>query len=69
MEKRLASILANKWNRRYSEMVPYVRMRIRMSLVRSMSLLIRGTRDREPARPFGNPGSELYERQTWGEEW
>ena len=50
-------------------MVPYVRMRIRMSLVRSMSLLIRGARDREPARPFGNPGSELYERQTWGEEW
>ncbi len=69
VEKRLASILANKWHRRYSEMVPYVRMRIRMSLVRSMSLLIRGARDREPARPFGNPGSELYERQTWGEEW
>jgi hypothetical protein len=67
MEKRLASYLANKWHRPYPQMVPYVRLRIRMALARSMSLLIRGSRDREPARGFVQSGSALHVRQTWEE--
>ena len=63
-EKRLASYLANKWHRPYSQMVPFVRLRIRMSIARSNSLLLRGSRDREPARPFIQCGSALHERQT-----
>ena len=66
-EKRLASYLAAKWQRPYHQMVPYVRLRIRLSLARSMSLLIRGSRDREPARGFVQSGSALNVRQTWEE--
>ena len=66
-EKRLASYLAAKWQRPYHQMVPYVRLRIRLSLVRRMSLLIRGSRDREPARGFVQSGSALHVRQTWEE--
>ena len=67
-EKRVASNLANQWHRPYSQMVNYVRMRMRIALARSNSLLIRGSRDREPKRPFIQSGSALAGRQTW-EEW
>ena len=59
--------LVNKWHRPYPQMVPYVRLRIRVALARSMSLLIRGSRDREPARGFVQSGSALHVRQTWEE--
>ena len=67
VEKRLASYLAAKWHRPYPQMVPYVRLRTRMALTRSMSLLIRGSRDREPGRGFVQSGSALFVRQTWEE--
>ena len=66
-ERRLASNLANKWHRPYSQMVNYVRMRMRIALARSNSLLIRGSRDREPSRPFVQSGSALVGSQTWTE--
>ena len=43
-EKRLAALLAAKWQRQYSEMVSYVRMRMSLSIVRSVSLCLRGDR-------------------------
>ena len=44
-EKRLATHLAGKWNREYSQMVYYVRVRMAITVVRANSLLIRGNRD------------------------
>ena len=46
-EKRLATHLASKWNRGYSQMVYYVRVRMAIAVVRANSLLIRGSRDRQ----------------------
>jgi hypothetical protein len=43
-EKRLASLLASKWNRAYSEMVSFVRQRISLAIVRSNTMLLRGER-------------------------
>ncbi len=52
-EKRLATYLAGKWNRGYSQMVYYVRVRMAIAVVRANSLLIRGSRDRQrPRRPL-----------------
>jgi len=67
-EKRLASGLADKWQRPYSQMANYVRRRMRIAIARSNSLLIRGSRDREPHRPFVTSGAALSGRQTL-EEW
>jgi len=64
-EKRLASILANKWNKSYSQLVQYVRVRMAISVVRANSLLIRGSRNREPIRPLINSGSAMHGLQTW----
>jgi hypothetical protein len=44
-EKRLATHLAGKWNREYSQMVYYVRVRMAIAVVRANSLLICGSRD------------------------
>lgn len=63
-EKRLASYLAHKWHRPYSQMVHYVKVRMALSVVRSNSLLIRGTRDRGPIRPFIECGSALLGVRT-----
>ena len=68
-EKRLASELAAKWQRPFSQMANFVRRRIRIAIARSNSLLIRGSRDREPHRPFILSGDALYGRQTLREEW
>ncbi len=48
-ERKLASHLAAKWGRSYSEMVYYVRVRMALSVVKANSLLIRGSRDRQRA--------------------
>ena len=42
-EKRLATHLASKWNREYSQMVYYVRVRMAIAVVRANSLIIRGS--------------------------
>ena len=67
-EKRLASILAQKWNRPYSQMVHYVRVRMAIAVVRSNSLLCRGSRDRSyRIRPFIESGAAMYDWQRWEE--
>jgi hypothetical protein len=43
--KRLASRLAAKWNRTYSEVCGFVRSRLSVALARSTSQCLRGTRD------------------------
>ena len=43
-ERRVASLLATKWDRRYSKMVSFVRTRMSIALVRSNTLLLRGAR-------------------------
>ena len=48
-EKHMAKLLSEKWNRPLHMMVPFVRLRMRIALARSQSLLIRGSRDREPS--------------------
>ncbi len=51
-EKRLATHLAGKWNRDYSQMVYYVRVRIAIAVVQANSLLICGSWDQQqPRRP------------------
>ena len=43
-ERRLAGLLAQKWERNYSEMCGYVRTRLSLSIIRSQTLLLRGER-------------------------
>jgi hypothetical protein len=43
-EKRVASLLASKWDRPYSEMVGFVRTRMSVAIVRANTLLLRGAR-------------------------
>ncbi|EJK76592.1 hypothetical protein THAOC_01635, partial [Thalassiosira oceanica] len=43
-EKRLASLPASKCNRPYSEMACFVKTRMSLSIVRSISMLLRGSR-------------------------
>ena len=43
-EKRLASLLSSKWDRPYSEMACFVKTRMSLSIVRSISMLLRGSR-------------------------
>jgi hypothetical protein len=67
-EKRLAALLADKWKRQYSQMVYYVRARIQLSLVRTTSLLIRGSRNHQ-GHCWRNPpdGAAMSDWQTWQE--
>ena len=62
--KRLASRLAAKWNRNYSQVCGFVRSRLSFTLVRSTSRCLRGTRN-PLQRPQGlawaeGPGLRLY---------
>ncbi len=67
-EKRLATHLAGKWNREYSQMVYYVRVRMAIAVVRANSLLIRGSRDRQrPRRPLIPDGAALGDWPTWSD--
>ncbi|MEJ2330924.1 MAG: hypothetical protein P8Z33_13945, partial [Gammaproteobacteria bacterium] len=59
-EKRLASLLARKWTRAYSEMVGFVRARLALAVVRANTLLIRGTRRRgRTLRPIFDDGAGI----------
>jgi hypothetical protein len=67
-EKRLATHLASKWNREYSPMVYYVRVRMAIAVVRANSLLIRGSRDQQrPRRPLIPDGAALGDWRTWSD--
>ncbi len=63
-KKRIAALLAAKWRRPYSAMVHYVRVRMALAIVRSNSLLIRGSRDRQQAR---RPA--IFDRASMGDWW
>jgi hypothetical protein len=43
--KKLAALLAAKWDRAYSEVCGYVRSRLAIALVRTTTMCLRGTRD------------------------
>ena len=43
-EKRIASLLASKWERQYSEMVGFVRSKMSISLIRSNTMMMQGSR-------------------------
>ena len=67
-EKRLATHLASKWKREYSQMVYYVRVRMAIAVVRANSLLIRGSRDRQrPRCPLIPDGAALGDWRTWSD--
>jgi hypothetical protein len=51
-ERRVASLLAAKWDRPYSEMVGFVRTRMSVAIVRSNTLLLRGARAARAERPL-----------------
>ena len=59
--KHLAAKLAEKWQRPYSEVCGYVRSRISVSLARSTSLLLRGSRQHyaTSGQPIWENGSGL----------
>ena len=51
-EKRITSLLADKWNRTYSELVRYVPGRMAMSILRSNSVCLRGARVKRRTVPW-----------------
>ena len=70
-EKRLASVLAVKWRREYSEMCGFIRTRMAIAVVRSNTLMWRGSRTlRRAHRGFIENGGAMDTWQTWsGGEW
>ena len=56
-EKRIASLLADKWNRLYSELVGYVRGRMAMSILCSNNVCLRGARVRKWTVPWAADGA------------
>ena len=51
-EKRIASLLADKWDRWYSELVGYVRGRMAMSILHSNLVCLRGARVKKRTVPW-----------------
>ena len=56
-EKRVASLLATKWDRRYSEMVGFVRGRMSLAVIRSNTMLLRGARADRAWKPVIEDGA------------
>jgi hypothetical protein len=68
VEKRLVTHLAGKWDREYSQIVYYVRVRMAIAVVHANSLLIRGSRDRQqPRHPLIPDGAALGDWRTWSD--
>ena len=51
-EKRIASLLADKWERSYSALVGYVRGRMAMSILRANNACLRGARVKNRTVPW-----------------
>ena len=47
-KKRIASLLAAKWNREYNELVGFIRVKMAMAVVRANTLLLHGARLKQP---------------------
>ena len=58
-EKRIAHLLAEKWDPNYIELRGFVRGRMALSVVHSNSLLLRGTRMGKTARFLAQDGAAL----------
>ena len=58
-EKRTAHLLGEKWERHYSELCGFVRGRMALYVVRSNSLLMRGTQMGKATRFTGQDGATL----------
>ena len=58
-EKRIASLLATKWDRRYSKLCGIVRARMSLAVVRNNTLLLRGTRMGKSATFQAEDGAAL----------
>ena len=58
-EKRVASLLASKMDRPYSEMCGFVRSRMSLAIVRSNTLLLRGQRAHRALRPVLEDGASF----------
>ena len=67
-ERRLASLLAAKWDRQYSEMVNFVRTRMSLSVVRSNTLLLRSERAHSWKRRAPEDGSAAAAAPTFRPE-
>ena len=58
-EKRVASLLATKWNRSYSEMAGFVKSRMSLAIIRSTTMLLRGSRTSRRFVPAIQAGCEF----------
>ena len=57
-ERRVASLMASKWDRQYSEMVGFVRGRMSLAVIRANTMLLRGARtSRRFCRPVIEDGA------------
>ena len=67
-EKRIVSLLADKWERAYSEMVGYVRGQMAMSILRSNNVCLRGARVKRRTVPWveDSAACEALRGQTEG---
>jgi hypothetical protein len=64
-ERRLATLLADKWKKDYPQMVFYVRARMTLACVRANSLLMRGSRDtHQRRRPQITDRAAMYDWRT-----
>ena len=55
-ENRIVNLLAEKWSREYSSIAGWVKARISLAVVRSNTLLLRGSRARYSWKPDGVDG-------------
>ena len=58
-EKRVASLLALKWEQRYSKMVGFVRAWMSLAIIRSNTHLLRGARTSRPQRLSMEDGAAM----------
>ena len=57
-EKRIVSLLSDKWDRTYSELVGYVREKKALSILRSNMVYLRGARVKKRTVPWVEDGTE-----------
>lgn len=67
-ERRLAALLAAKWDRQFSEMVCFVRRRMALAVARSTTLLLRGDRSSSWRRRAPDNGVSAAAARTMRED-
>ena len=58
-EKRVASLLASKWERTYSKMAGFVKSRMTLAIIRSNTMLLRGACSSRRFAPAIQAGCEF----------